>query len=208
MAGAITRRLESLERWSPALFLVGGGLVAGHAAVRGIEAFTPMAPPPDVFGPLGYLLALVGLLGLYPALVDRTPRMVRFGAVVAAVPLLGWIAITIATMAEAVGVLGTPLAVLFGSLFVVHVVTLVLTYVVFGVACVRAGGHWRPAGLLLLAPPALLASLVVGAAVLGDSTTGAFVIGSLQAVVHLSIGGVLRAGAASTGPWVGDAALG
>lgn len=208
MALAPARRVASLERWSPTLFLVGGGLVLGHAAVRGIEAFTPTAPPPDVFGPLGYLLALVGLLGLYPALVDRTPTVARVAAVVALVPLVGWAAISIATLAGAAGVLGTSLPGLFGGFFLVHMAALFLTYVLFGVASLRAGVHARTVGVLLLVPPVLLVSLMAGAAVIGGSTIGAFVIGSLQAVVHLSIGGLLRAGATPADAPVGDAAAG
>lgn len=208
MSGVGNRHWRSLERWSPTLFLVGGGLVVGHAAVRGIVAFTPMAPPPDVFGPVGYLLALAGMLGLYPALVDRTPTLARAAVVVAVVPFVGWVAISIATLAGAVGVLGTPPAVLFGPLFLVHMLTLILTYLLFGVASLRAGFHPRTVGLLLLAPPVLLVSIMVGATVLGDSTIGAFVIGSLQAVVHLSIGGVLSAGVTPTESPAGDAATG
>lgn len=208
MAELRARRWASLERWSPTLFLIGGGLIVGHAAVRGIDEFTSMAPPPDVFGPVGYLLALVGMLGLYPALVDRTPTVVRVGAVVAVVPLVGWTAISIATLAEAVGILDTPIAALFGPFFLLHMLTLILAYLLFGVASLRSGVHPRPVGLLLLAPPVSLVTILVGAAVLGESTIGAFVIGSLQAAVHLSIGGLLRAADAPAETPVRDVIVG
>jgi hypothetical protein len=44
-----------------------------------------------VFGPTGRFAALVGLIGLYPPLVDRTPTTARAAGVVAVVALVGWI---------------------------------------------------------------------------------------------------------------------
>lgn len=204
MADANNRPWPALERWSPTLFLAGGGLVAGHAAIRGLEAFTAMAPPPDVFGPVGYFLAIVGLLGLYPALVDRAPRLARAGAAIAVVPLVGWSWFSIAAFAELAGIVSAASAMIPGPVFLVHVVTLVLTYGLFAVASLRAGRSLRLVGALLLAPPILMSTMVVAAAVVGNSTSGAFLVGSLQAVVHLSIGGVLRAGAAPARVPVGD----
>lgn len=208
MADANTRPWQALERWSPTLFLIGGGLVAGHAAIRGVEAFTAMAPPPDVFGPVGYFLAIVGLLGLYPALVDRAPRLARAGAAIAVVPLVGWSWFSIAAFAELAGIVAPASEIIPGSVFLVHVVGVVLTYGLFAVASLQAGSSSRLVGVLLLAPPVLMAFLVVAAGVIGPSTVGAFIVGSLQAGVHLSIGGVLRAGAAPARVPVGDRAPG
>lgn len=196
MARARTGISRTLERWSPTLFLIGGALVVGHAAVRGIEAFTDLAPPPDVFGPPGYLLALAGLLGLYPALVARTPRLVRVAAGVATVPLAGWAVLTAGTLAEALGLL-TLAAVLPGAVYVVHLTILILTYTLFAVATLRAGVHTRGLGLLLLVPPLLMGALLVGAVTMANPVVGAFVIGSGQAAVHLAIGGILRTRAPS-----------
>lgn len=187
-----TRYWEALDRWSPTLFLVGGGLVVGHAAVRGIEAFTATAPPPDVFGPPGYLLALLGMLGLYPALVERTPRVARLAAVVALVPLVGWVGLSAVSFAAAAGVSAVQSPEGLEVLFVAHIVGVVLTYVLFGLASLRAGVHSRPIGLLLLMPPVLISGMMAGAAVIGYSAFGAFVIGGTQALVHLTIGDVLR----------------
>lgn len=208
MANASNRPWQTLERWSPTLFLVGGGLVAGHAAIRGLEAFTAMAPPPDVFGPVGYFLAIVGLLGLYPALVDRAPRLARAGAAIAVVPLVGWSWFSIVAFAELTGIVSPASEAIPGPVFIVHVVTLVLTYGLFAVASIRADSSFRLVGGLLLAPPILMSTMVVASVVVDNSTTGAFLVGSLQAVVHLSIGVVLRASAAPARVPVGGRALG
>lgn len=194
MVGVSASHFESLENWSPVLFLFAGGLVIGHAAIRGVEAFTDVAPPPDVFGPTGYLLAVLGLLGLYPALADRTPRLARTAAVVAAVPLVGWVIISASSFGEVAGVLPSESWVLPGVFFVVHLVTMVLTYVLFGVASLRAGVHSRTVGRLLLVPPALFVVMMAGGATVGYSAPGAFVVGSGLALAHLSIGAVLWAG--------------
>lgn len=199
---------ESLERWSPTLFLLGGGLVVGHATVRGIEAFTGLVPPPDVFGPPGYLLALVGLLGLYPALVERSPRLVRFATVVAIGPLVGWMALTAGTVADAVGLV--PLTtVLPATFYVAHLLLLILTYALFGVASLRSGSYSRVLEFLLFVPALLMGALLVGATTVGHVAVGAFVIGSGQALVHLAIGGVLRAGVSTDSQTpAGDAVAG
>jgi hypothetical protein len=68
---------DAVEQWSPTLFLVGGGLVITHATVQAIDAFTAMTTPPDVFVAAGHLVALVGLLVLYPVPAYRTPRLAR-----------------------------------------------------------------------------------------------------------------------------------
>jgi hypothetical protein len=200
---------KSLERSSPTLFLLGGGLIIGHAAVNGIEAFSEMAAPTDVFGPAGYLLAVVGLWGLYPVLVDRAPKLARVAGAVAAVSLTGWVVITISTLGEVAGVLSSGSEFLPGAFFLTHITSVMLTYVLFGAASLRAGVRSRTVGILLLMPPLLIAGMLAGATVFGNSAVGSFVIGSAQAIVHLSIGATLRAGASNdVDSLAGDATAG
>lgn len=177
----------SVERASPRLFLLGGTLVVGHAAIRGLEAFTAITPPVDVFAPMGYLLALVGLLGLYPSLRERTPRLTRVASSMAVIPLVGWIVITAVSVGELTGV-APQAAVLPGAVFGVHMVGLILTYVLFGAAVQRSGRHPRAVGVLLFVVPTLFIGMLVGAAVMGQSAVGPFVVGSLLALSHLAIG--------------------
>ena len=189
----IINHWNSLERWSPTLFLIGGVLVIGHAAIRGVEAFTDLAPPPDVFGPLGYLLVFLGLLGLCRTLLEQTPKMARLYTAVTAITLVGWIVILAVTLAEVAGLLSLQSSILPGGFYIVHILMVVLTYVMVGVSSLHAGVHSRTTGFLLLLPALLFAALMVGSAVSGTFAIGSFVIGTAQALAHLAIGEVLRA---------------
>lgn len=183
-----TVRWELLEQASPKLFLLGGTLIVGHAAIRGLEAFTAITPPVDIFAPTGYLLALVGVLGLYPSLRTQTPRLARVASATAVVPLGGWVTITVASVGELTGVLTPDAVVLPGAVFGVHMLGLLLAYTLFGVTVLWGGRHPRAVGVLLLVVPTLFIGIVAGAAVMGPSSGGAFVIGSLSALTHLTIG--------------------
>lgn len=185
-------RWRVLERASPRLFLLGGGLIVGHAAIRGIEAFTDLPPPVDVFGPAGYLLALVGVLGLYPSLTDRAPKTARVGLAVAAIPLAGWIVITAGSVGEIAGLIESSGAVPPGVFFAGHIVAMIVTYGVFGVAVFHCGRQPRAVGVLLLLVPVLFVGMMAGAALIGDVAAGSFVIGSLLAGTHLAIGYALH----------------
>lgn len=184
-----TQKTGRVGKWSPKLFLAAGLLVAGHGAIKAVEAFTHIAPPPDVFGPAGYLLAVVGMLTLYPALSDET-RLARVAATVAVVPAAGWVAILALTVGEYLGVTAGVTA---GLLMFAHAMALFATYVLFAVASLRSDVHPNAVGVLLLMPAVLLVAIFAGAAI-GASAVGAFLVGTGQAVVHLSVGAVLPTG--------------
>lgn len=181
---------RSLERWSATLYLVAGGFLVVNAALLGYEAFAAAAAPEDVFGPPGFLVGFLGLLGLYAALVDRTPKLARVAVVVALVAAAGWAVITPFSVGGELGVLSgeqLPMAVV-----VVAWSTTVLAYVLFGAASLRTGVHSRTVGLLLLAPAVLMVALLVGAGVLGENPTAPFLIATGQALAHLALGFALR----------------
>lgn len=199
MAGHRTSRWELLEDWTPLLFLAASGLFAGHAMVRGIEAFTTVPPPVDVFGPTGYVAALLGLVGLYPALTDRAPRISRVAAGTAVVLAPAWALVGGWNVGEAAGVLPPQTAVVPGGLFAVLVASTLLLYVLFGVASLRADSHAQLLGVLLLAPAALLVLLIVGGALLSIAPeAGGTVVGSGLAIVHGAVGGTLLTGRTET----------
>lgn len=188
-----------LERWGPSAFIVAGVLFVGHAVVRGIEAFTASVPPADVFGPPAYVVALVGLFGLYPVLADRTPKLARIATVVAAIPALGWLVIAAWSVGEVVAIFPPQSDILPGVFFIVIILSTLLTYVLFGVASLRAEVHSQTVGVLLLAPAGMLVLLIAGVSVLeGSAAVGGFVIGSGQALIHLACGFFLRTGRTTT----------
>ncbi|MFC7007381.1 hypothetical protein [Halalkalicoccus salilacus] len=95
----------SLERRSATAFLVAGALLVVFAVLLGVEAFMGRSAPEDLFGPAGFLVAMVGLLGLYPTLVDQTPKLARVAAGFAAVAAVGWFVITGLSITEVAGIL-------------------------------------------------------------------------------------------------------
>lgn len=192
MVGVNNRLWKPLEQMYPALFLIGGGLILGHAAIRGVEAFTNVAPPPDIFAPAGYLLATLGLLGVYPVLAKETPAIARIAASVALVPLLGWMVIFLAAMAEILGLIASPSVVIPGAFYGVHLGAFTVAYLLFGLASLLGNRHSQTISALLLAPPLLFIVMVVIAAIAGDSAVGAFLVGAGLAVAHLAIGLTLR----------------
>lgn len=183
---------DSVEQWSPTLFLVGGALLVGHAAVKGIKAFTDLAPPPDVFVTTGHLIALVGLVGLYPVLVDRTPRVARAAVAVAVVPIVGWGVMTVARLLAVAGTVSSLNHVLPGALIVLVVGSTILTYGLFGAATLRAGEDSRIVGILVLAPAALFIMLLVDAATTGASALDGVFIGGGLALSMMALGYRLR----------------
>jgi hypothetical protein len=183
---------DSLERWSSTLFLIAGVLVVGHATLLGVQAFTEMTTPPDLFAPLGHLVALVGLFGLYPALVDRSPTLTRAAAAVAAVPAVGWLVVSAAQVSELAGVLSPPTGVLPGVVFPVVIISTVLTYVLFGVTSFRTGVRSRTVARRLLVPAGLFGGLIVSIAVVGASALVGFLFTGGLVVAYLAIGQSLR----------------
>lgn len=194
-----TSRWEVLGDWSPRLVLTASVLFVGHTLVRAIEAFTTLPPPVDVFGPTGYVAALLGLLGLAPALKSRTPRITRLATVLSVGMTPAWALIAGWSYGEAAGILPPQETVLPGAFFAITIVATLLLYLLFGVASLRAEGHTRPLGFLLLAPGALLVVLLVGSVLLPIAPeVGGVIIGSGMAFIHGAVGGTLLSGRTKT----------
>lgn len=194
-----TSRWELLEYGSSRLILVASVLFVGHAVVRGIEAFTTMQPPVDVFGPAGYLAAILGLLGLYPALSDRSPMLSRVFAGIAVILVPAWALVAGWNFGEAAGVLPSQATVIPGAFFFLLIVSTLLLYLLSGVASLRADSHTPTLGILLMTPATLLGLLIVGGTLLPIApATGGVIIGSGLAISHGSIGGSLWTAGATT----------
>lgn len=199
MVPATASQWDALDRWSPTLFLVGGGLLAGHAAMLGVQAFSNLTTPPDVFGPAGHLVALVGLLGLYPGLVDRLPMTARAAGGVATVAAASWAVVTVTRLLGIVGVVPRLGDLLPGAFFMVLFVATVLTYVLFAVATSRVQEGPRSVGLLVLAPGVLLVVVLVDSAVTGVSGREGFVVGAGLALSMFALAYTVRTWDGPTG---------
>lgn len=187
--------VESLERQTGALFLVAGAMFFVFAAMWGVEAFLNRSAPKNIFGPAGFAFAFLGMLGLYPALADRSRRLAGLGAIVAVVGTVGAAANSLSYIGWWVlpAVVPDPDTVaLVGAMVAGMVLGQFLGYTLFGVASLRAGVHSRTVGILLIAVPTVLAVMIV-TVVTGNAGTGsATVLGSVQALLHLAIGYNLR----------------
>lgn len=181
-------RWRTLERWSPVLFLLGGGGVITHAAVQAIEAFTAITAPPDVFVTTGHLIALVGLLGLYPALARESPRLAAAGLVATGIGVGAWIVMTVGQFLAIAGAIESLTALFPGAFFVGVLGTTILAYTVVGSAALRAGGRPTVDGLLILSPAVLLAVLIGKSAVAGVGAADGVVIGAALALSMLLLG--------------------
>lgn len=178
--------------------LIAGSLLMIHAAMLGIQAFSDMSTQPDVFGPTGHFVALVGLLGLYPVLVERTPTMVRVAGAVAGIALVSWAVMAATRFLAVVGLISSLSDVLPGAFFVFLFASTILTYVLFSVTAVRFKDCPRSVGPLVLTPAVLLIVALVGSALSGVSDLVGFLVGCGLALSILELGYTLRTWSAPT----------
>lgn len=181
-------RWRTLERWSPVLFLLGAGGVITHAAVQALEAFTAITPPPDVFVTTGHLIALVGLLGLYPGLAERTPRLAGAGLAATGIGVTVWIVMTAGQFLAVAGATESVSALFPGAFFVGVLGATILAYTLVGAAALRADGRSTVDGLLILAPAVLLSVLIGKSAVANVGAVDGVVIGAGLALSMLALG--------------------
>lgn len=187
-----TSRWNSIERWSPTLFLIGGGLLVGHAAMLAVQAFSTLTTPPDVFGPLGHLVALLGLFGLYPMLVDRTKIVARAARTVAIVAVGSWTVLTVTRFLAVAGLVTSVSDVLPAAVFALTFASTILTYTLFGVATLRVDSDSRLVGGLLLAPAVLLVVVLVTSTVAGFNAIVGVLVGGGLALSMVALGQTLQ----------------
>jgi len=186
--------LDPLDGKSTVLFLAAGGVLVVFAANTGARVFADagLSPVHSIFGPGGFFLGLVGLLGLYPALADKASTWARIAGVVAAIPAIGWFIITVFGLGNTAGIL-PGMSVVFPAAFPILVfMTTMVAYVLFSAASLRAGFHSRTTSIVLLAPAVPFLMLIVGMAVLGPVEWAEFVIDGGHALAYLAVGMVLR----------------
>ncbi|WP_255198533.1 hypothetical protein [Halorarius litoreus] len=181
-----------VEQWGSTLFLLGGLLMAGHATLSGIRAFTDLATPPDVFVATGHFVALVGLLGLFPAIADRTPTTARAAGAALVVASASWFVMSVTQLLAFADVVASLVAVLPASFVVVVLGSTILTYGLFGVAALRVDTWSRRVGVLILAPGGLTVALVVRSITGWTTPVGGVAIGGGLALSMLALGYSLR----------------
>lgn len=177
--------LAPLERWTPALFLASGGILVIFAVNTGLMTYTGTSYPivGEVIGPVGFLLSVVGLIGLYPALADQVPTLARAAVAVTLIAAVCWILIIVGGIGETAGVLPQG-GVLPTAIRIVVLVTMILGFILFGVSSLRTDGHPMSVGVLLLVLPTMLLSLLTG-------VIPPVVIDTVNVLALLGIGSIL-----------------
>jgi len=185
--------LAPLDGRGPVLFLVGGVLLVVFAGVNIAQALTDPSAYENLhgtFGPAGFTFGFLGLLGLYPTLADRSPKLARIGAVCAALGAAGF---AVLAVESAAGLAGVEPPTVLQFFLLPATVGILVGFPAFAAATLRTNARSRTVGLLLLAPTVVFGVMLVGGAVLGGAAWGAAVLSSAQALAYLAIGYTLRA---------------
>lgn len=173
------------EQWGARAFLAAGGLFAVPVIASVLNAVTDagvVISPAVVFTFL--LVALIGLLGLYPRLAERNATVAR-GCV-------GLLAVTATTTVLGIGVFAPFTGYPFGETTALATVVAVavgttLTVATFGVATLRMGTHSRLVSASLLMMAAGMSSLIATMVIYGHSTPE-WVSTAVNGVIATSLG--------------------
>lgn len=148
----------TLESWKSTLIIIAGILTTITAALSayGIVSDVTTNPFELAIAPFAFLLLFLGVFGLYPRLVERTPRLTRTGAgfgVLALVfaPILGIVA-----LADLAGVLSGDIPVWALGLHLLGRLVGMIALILFSTTVLRTAAFSRRVGYLLLGPAAIM----------------------------------------------------
>lgn len=187
----------ALERRRSSAFLLGGVLLTVDAAIVAAVILTGndryLFIGQAVVG-AGWTAALVGLLGIYPGVADRSRWLARAGGVFAAVGIVTFAVMTLSVLAYATDLVAGEYEAIAASFIPGVLLGSVLGFVAMSAATLRSGFRSRSFGLLLLLPAALVLTNILRFAAGNESVgvTLGIVIGDAAAM--LAIGYVLRSG--------------
>ena len=179
------------DRWrklSPRCFLAAGVLLFGHAVSMGIRAFSEIPTPVDLFAPLGHLLAVVGVLGLYSVAVTRSQIYARISGFVSVASATAWSLIVYAQLSQIITFLPTWPDEFTATLSVFVMVTTIFAYLGFGTITIAVSDVSRDLGVLVLAPAGLFAIVIASVALIGPSSAVGFVVGSGLTLCYVALG--------------------
>lgn len=200
----------SLERLGPAGFVLAGLGSVSVVAISGLEILL-YGQRFQVVPEIGIALVaiptmfatLVGLLGFYPRIAGHSRWLARGGGATAAVGLLGVVLATVAgIVADLLGIArftgGEDVAVL-NFLFFLVIVTLLLSFLLYGVASVLTSRPSRLVGFLLLIPVVEPLSVIAFGLLGVEVPGGPLITLGIQGVALLALGYFLYAAPEPTG---------
>lgn len=152
--------LSPLKGKSSTLLYLAAGLlivVAGLFALS-LESSGPLL---GTLAPAGFGFACLGLLGLYPTLVDRSPRLARAGAIFLGIGVAGALILVVGNAGELAGLYAKAPAWLDAANLLLIIGGVTLGFGIFGVGVLRTGTYSRSVGLLMLWPPVVFGVIVI-----------------------------------------------
>lgn len=200
LVGGSETRWQALAKRSTTAFLAAGGLLFGTTLLFALDALTGIATPgflTGVTGLSGLILTYVGVAGLYPRVVNQTPRLASTGIVFVVLPVFVLLILLVwAVLGHTLSVVPVPIAVIpvFGTIFVAIFALFALGTAIFGVASLHTSHHLRTVGLLLLLLAATWLVLLGASSIYGSlfpSWIDAISFGIISTVT-LGIGYALR----------------
>lgn len=179
-----TGTLDVLEAKAPTLFLLGGLLYGVGTVGLILTTYTGTSFGADTtFAALGKILVPLGLLGLYPALVERRPYLTRAAAAVAVIPIAAWsLALVAEVILKPIGIVTEAPGVLAMTPFV-GFIGLYLAFALFGLTALLGDVLPRVLVALLLVYPAMFPLWMTVLSGVPDFVSGVFAV-----VVYGSIG--------------------
>jgi hypothetical protein len=188
------------------MFLVVGAWFVGYAGLKTIRLVTEIAVPDVVsvtVGHLGLLVLALGLLGLYPQVRSAVPHLARAGAVTSVFSGICSVVLLVAVLHLTLSIGGYPAIpedtaqgfvspVVGVVLLLVSLLTILLGFLLFGVASLRTDAVSEPIGYLLLVPSIMWTMLFVMHATGVDGTLIGVIVYPPIAASVLTIGYRLR----------------
>lgn len=197
-----TQRWDSLENWQSTLFLVAGVLfginvvIVATGTATGSEKMTVLLG--ETFNAAAWAVALVGLLGFYPGVADRSNWLARAGAVCAAIGVVVFTALSMLSLVYYVEFIDGNIESLVPLILPGVIIGGVLSFLLFGITSLRSDGHPRTIGVLLLLPPLIVVANIMGGAAGVESSYFLLGVVSGLLLVMLALGFRLRSASESS----------
>ena len=199
-----TQQSRSIEKWSEVMFLVAGVLFAGFVVVNIISWLTNMTAVwlgvAEVgTGLLGLVASTIAVVGLYPRLNDRVPRLSGAGVVAFVGAIVGLVA-SVVWLVGIIGLENAPEAVptALTALFSLSVLLIAAGFLIFAIACLRTNIPSRRVGYLLIVPVIMWIWHYVALTIFGSTRIGTIIDYAVIAAAFLAIGYLLRTGSEPT----------
>lgn len=196
MVGASTQQWGRVERWKGLAFMAGGLIFVADTALVAMHFFAGTEPGPLAQGFVGaaWTASFLGLLGLYPRVVERARRLAQAAAVFAVIGVVVMAVMGVTSFAYALGIPGGELGDVVMYFLPGVFLGIVFGFGLFAVACLTTGAYsTRVAGLLLVLPLTFLFNVGTGIAGFNPLEKVLAVVAVL-AVTKLAIGFLLYSG--------------